>query len=123
MKCLDGELTETRYEWPAESEKTDFKEMVALNKTSLKKNEVCYINGNVNFEFLSLNFKFIFVTISKDSLGLHRVENVSHSRPAVTLHIYIPAFSESQAFDQYTGKAKVCQISFYSKYGKKCIEN
>jgi len=49
MKCLEGELTETRYEWPDNSEKSKLKEMVALNKSNLKKNEVCYINGKLIF--------------------------------------------------------------------------
>jgi cysteine dioxygenase len=56
-------------------------------------------------------------------LGLHRVENTSHTKAAVTLHIYIPAFSESQSFDEKTGIARTCQISFYSKHGSKCVEN
>lgn len=72
---------------------------------------------------LSLSNYFIFFFNKKDSLGLHRVENPSHSKAAVTLHIYVPAFSEAQSFDPHTGKARVCQITLYSKYGSKCIEN
>lgn len=45
MKCLDGELHETKYEWPEDSDKRDQKEMVQICQTGLKKNEVCYING------------------------------------------------------------------------------
>jgi len=54
----------------------------------------------------------------KDSIGLHRVENVSHTKPSVSLHIYIPPYSECRGFDQHTGKNRVCQITFYSKYGE-----
>lgn len=45
MKCLDGELLETKYEWPDSSE--EIQEMKERCKTVMKKNDVCYINGNV----------------------------------------------------------------------------
>jgi len=49
MKCLDGELLETKYEWPSlkdgdESEELG-NEMVEKTRTQLKKNNVAYING------------------------------------------------------------------------------
>jgi cysteine dioxygenase len=51
MKCLDGELLETKYEWPnlksdELSEEEMGKEMVEKTRTQLKKNSVAYINGN-----------------------------------------------------------------------------
>ena len=46
MKCLEGELLETQYEWPETSEEDKDKEMVAKCRTPLLKNQVCYINGN-----------------------------------------------------------------------------
>lgn len=95
MKCLDGELLETKYEWPDKEDS----EMVEKCKTPLRKNEVCYIN---------------------DSIGLHRVENLSHTKPSVTLHCYIPPYFECRGFDQHSGKARTCQVTFYSKYGDKC---
>jgi hypothetical protein len=61
MKCLDGELLETKYEWPegykknldeADSnnncQRNEEKEMVETCRTILKKNQVAYING-MNF--------------------------------------------------------------------------
>lgn len=45
MKCLDGELMETKYEWPEDHEEGNEKKMKEIERTSLKKNEVCYING------------------------------------------------------------------------------
>lgn len=53
MKCLDGELLETKYEWPNlksdvlnEEEKEEMSsEMVEKTRTQLKKNSVAYING------------------------------------------------------------------------------
>lgn len=105
MKCLDGELLETKYEWPEKKEgdedEVEGKEMIEKCRTPLRKNEVCYIN---------------------DSIGLHRVENLSHTKPGITLHVYIPPYSESRAFDQSTGKSRNCTITFYSKYGSKVTE-
>ena len=53
MKCLSGELLETKYAWPTmsedsngnEEEEEKEKEMVELKRTPLRKNEVCFING------------------------------------------------------------------------------
>ena len=54
-----------------------------------------------------------------DTLGLHRVENPSHSDTAVTLHLYSPPFSECQSFDERTGNAHKVQVTFWSQYGKR----
>ena len=46
MKCLDGELLETKYDWPSNDfNNNEEKEMIEKGRTVLKKNEVCYING------------------------------------------------------------------------------
>ena len=45
LKCLEGDLCETKYEWPPCSDQTDEKEMVIKCKTPLKRNAVAYING------------------------------------------------------------------------------
>jgi hypothetical protein len=48
MKCLDGELFETKYEWPKDTNEDDSsKRMKEIKSTPLKKNEVCYINGKL----------------------------------------------------------------------------
>jgi hypothetical protein len=60
--------------------------------------------------------KFILLT---DSMGLHRVENFSHTDPAVSLHLYCPPFDTCHMFDQRTGKKTQCKITFWSKYGEK----
>ena len=36
------------------------------------------------------------VSYMSDELGLHRVENTSHSNPAVSLHLYSPPFKSCQ---------------------------
>jgi len=101
MKILDGSLSEVRFDWPQEgdNEETGLKE---LSRTLLRKNEVCYIN---------------------DSLGLHRVENTSHTEPAVSLHLYCPPFSSCSMFDQRTGHRTKCQVTFWSKYGERTNYN
>jgi len=97
MKILDGSLSEVRFDWPKEedNEETGLRE---LSRTMLRTNEVCYIN---------------------DSLGLHRVENTSHTEPAVSLHLYCPPFSSCSMFDQRTGHRTNCQVTFWSKYGER----
>lgn len=52
MKCLDGELLETKYEWPGIVDGEEEQEMVEKCKTPLRKNEVCYINGNLSFIYV-----------------------------------------------------------------------
>lgn len=54
-----------------------------------------------------------------DSLGLHRVENSSHTEPAVSLHLYCPPFSSCSMFDQRTGHRTKCNVTFWSKYGER----
>lgn len=54
-----------------------------------------------------------------DSMGLHRMENKSHVLPAITLHLYVPPYGSCHMFDQRTGKAARCMVTFYSKGGKR----
>ncbi|XP_023224925.1 cysteine dioxygenase type 1-like [Centruroides sculpturatus] len=95
MKILDGKLLESKFQWPQDSENS---EMVCSGETELKLNEVAYIN---------------------DSIGLHRVENPSHSEVAVSLHLYCPPFDKCQMFDPRTGHKTQCTVTFWSKYGER----
>ncbi|CAN8014369.1 unnamed protein product [Ixodes persulcatus] len=54
-----------------------------------------------------------------DSLGLHRVENPSHSEQAVSLHLYCPPFDQCLMFDQRTGHKSVSKVTFWSKFGER----
>lgn len=54
-----------------------------------------------------------------DSIGLHRVENVSHTECAASLHLYSPPFQTCQTFDQRTGHKNTVQMTFWSKYGER----
>ncbi|XP_034780634.2 cysteine dioxygenase type 1-like isoform X1 [Acipenser ruthenus] len=95
MKMLQGQLKETLFEWP------DNKMNGGMTKKSeriLHENQCAYIN---------------------DSIGLHRVENVSHTEPAVSLHLYSPSFDHCNTFDQSTGHRNTVKMTFWSKYGEK----
>ncbi|XP_063705899.1 cysteine dioxygenase type 1 [Culicoides brevitarsis] len=115
MKMLKGELTEVRFAWPKDrtihnSENGDIgnshdkldefigDELQEIGRSKLELNGVAYIN---------------------DTLGLHRVENSSHTEPAVSLHLYCPPFDECSIFNKKTGKRTKCQVTFWSKYGEK----
>jgi len=98
MKMLDGELREIRFAWPSDLEEDEEREMVKIGDTVVKTNEVNYMN---------------------DSLGLHRVENPSHSQTAVSLHLYSPPFESVLLFDQRTGHKTRGKVTFWSKYGKR----
>ncbi|KTF90317.1 hypothetical protein cypCar_00039869 [Cyprinus carpio] len=54
-----------------------------------------------------------------DSIGLHRVENVSHTETAVSLHLYSPPFQTCQTFDQRTGHHNTVKMTFWSKFGER----
>eukprot|EP00056_Hartaetosiga_gracilis_P021758 m.26205 g.26205 ORF g.26205 m.26205 type:complete len:215 (+) comp9249_c0_seq2:118-762(+) len=56
-----------------------------------------------------------------DEIAMHRVSNTSHSKRAVTLHVYSPPYLECKCADQRTGKLVPSgAINFFSKYGDKC---
>ncbi|XP_058059455.1 cysteine dioxygenase type 1 [Anopheles bellator] len=117
MKMLKGQLVETRYAWPKDasvnediradighsggtSEETEYNgdELEELSRSTLETNGVCYIN---------------------DTLGLHRVENPSHTDVAVSLHLYCPPFDVCSIFNKRDGKRTKCKVTFWSKYGKR----
>lgn len=115
MKMLQGELIETKYAWPEDAtitydpnaqigqhEDKDYgyngDELQEIGQRKLELNGVAYIN---------------------DKIGLHRVENPSHSDVAVSLHLYCPPFEECSIFNKKTGKRTKCQVTFWSKYGER----
>ncbi|XP_047448428.1 cysteine dioxygenase type 1 [Mugil cephalus] len=95
MKLLKGQLKETLFDWPDRKSHGD---MVQKSQRILQENRVAYIN---------------------DSIGLHRVENVSHTECAVSLHLYSPPFETCQTFDQRTGHKNTVKMTFWSKYGER----
>lgn len=55
-----------------------------------------------------------------DSLGLHRIQNISHTDPALSLHIYCPPITTCHTYEQRTGRSHACNVTFYSKSGTLC---
>jgi len=98
VKCLKGDLLETRYHWPKEVS-TPEGGLVEKDRTVCRSDDVSYMS---------------------DELGLHRVENVSHSETAVSLHLYSPPFQSCQVFDERTGNQFKAPMTFWSKFGEKC---
>uniref|UniRef100_A0A671EDB4 Cysteine dioxygenase n=1 Tax=Rhinolophus ferrumequinum TaxID=59479 RepID=A0A671EDB4_RHIFE len=92
LKMLQGNLKETLFAWPDKKSN----EMTKKSERTLGENQCAYIN---------------------DSIGLHRVENVSHTEPAVSLHLYSPPFDSCHAFDQRTGHKNKVTMTFHSKFG------
>ena len=52
-------------------------------------------------------------------MGVHRVENASHSSRAVSLHLYSPPFKTCRTFDQRTGVARTVSVRFWSEHGRR----
>lgn len=97
VKVLDGSLKETLYAWPEDDADSED----SMKETSVnvyKRDGVAYIN---------------------DTIGLHRMENPSHTDGSVTLHLYVPPFEKCMTFDQRTGTKRYCRVTFWSKYGER----
>lgn len=94
LKMLQGQLKETIFNWPGDGKK----ELTKNNETILQENQCTYIC---------------------DSIGVHRVENVSHTEVAVSLHLYIPPFDSCHCIDERSGHKKKVRVTFTSKYGEK----
>lgn len=95
MKVLEGQVNQELFDWP---ENDDIKEMIPREKSSFYKDQTIYIC---------------------DEIGLHRIENPSHTDSAVSLHLYCPPFDECKCFDQYTGHETKAKVTFWSKFGKR----
>jgi cysteine dioxygenase len=96
VKILDGQLLETRYDWPDKDNQD-----APLNKLA---DDLYEKDG---------------VTYMSDELGLHRMENPSHVDGCVSLHLYIPPFDTCKIFDERTGRSSNSVVTFFTKYGKK----
>ncbi|VDI19929.1 cysteine dioxygenase [Mytilus galloprovincialis] len=95
LKVIEGHLNEELFDWP---ENEEIHLMEPIKKSRLDLNEVGYMS---------------------DELGIHRIENPSHTDNAVSLHLYCPPFDECQTFDQFTGHKRSAEVTFWSKFGKR----
>ncbi len=98
MKCIQGSLIETKYAWPKDDQNDNNEHpMEIISRNELKEGQVAYIN---------------------DSIGLHRVENPSHTDTAITLHLYVPPYDHCNVFDERTGHTNQAYVTFYSIKGQ-----
>lgn len=93
MKMATGSLVESLYSWPSEDSP-----MHCTKNSEIETNGVTYIN---------------------DTIGLHRVSNVSKTEKAVSLHLYSPPYQSCKAFNENNGKQIVCPVTFFTKFGQK----
>lgn len=94
VKVLQGSLIEQQVPYPSGKTSSD-----EVRQRSLSINDVTYID---------------------DSIGLHKVANKSSSLPAITLHIYLPAYTKARIFDPRDiclDKSKTLDVTYYSKSG------
>lgn len=101
MKVLTGTLKETRYHYPQSScqpgETEQYSELIVKEILEYGKDEVAHIN---------------------DTMGLHCVENPSHTEPLVSLHVYYPPYQSCKVFDERTSVAETKEMKYFSQYGK-----
>ena len=92
---------QTRYHWPHEAKNKDGSCKVQ-EEEDIFEDEVTYMS---------------------DELGLHRVENTSHSDGAVSLHLYSPPFNSCQVCDlsQTEQDASILRVFMYKFNNSICI--
>lgn len=144
---LQGQLKETLFDWPEKKLHGDMvqksQRVLQENKVAYINGEKqvwslllsfwitppqhrlsCLINEPVAFLRYTINvchsYSFLCaLVLTLDSIGLHRMENGSHTECAASLHLYSPPFQTCQTFDQRTGHKNTVKMTFWSKYGKR----
>ena len=66
-----------------------------------------------------LSFSTLPFSYSADSMGLHRVENMSNSDGAISMHLYIPPYDTCKIFDQNTGKETIARVTYFTQFGRR----
>lgn len=93
VKVLQGNLIEQQIPYPNQTTPSS-----SISQKTLSENDVTYID---------------------DSIGLHKVTNNS-LLPAITLHIYLPAYTKARIFDAQDiclGRSQVIDVTYHSKSG------
>ncbi|XP_067824194.1 cysteine dioxygenase type 1-like isoform X1 [Heptranchias perlo] len=96
LKLLQGQLKETLFNWP--DVKLKNQELTKQWEKTFHENQCTYIN---------------------DTIGLHRVENVSHTESAISLHLYSPPFVSCHTYDERTGHKNQVKMTFWTKFGER----
>ena len=98
VKILSGKMQESLFALPSKEPTASSKKLQLIGEKVMKRDEVSYMH---------------------DSIGLHGMENPSHSEGAVSLHLYVPPFVECGVYDIRTGKSSTGCITFNTKGGVK----
>ncbi|GAB5588017.1 hypothetical protein Unana1_02917 [Umbelopsis nana] len=124
MKILDGNLTESLFEWPAmtEQENAEPANDESCDITSARKHDCCPKTGVCLTKQRETVYGADQVTYVHDKIGLHRIANPSYERGAVSLHLYTPPYETCKTFEEQTGRARSSgKCSFYSVRGRRSI--
>ena len=90
--CLPAAIFQVRFFWPHENQ-DEHGLMLEKDRYDAKRNSVSYMS---------------------DELGLHRVENTSHSNGAVSLHLYSPPFASCQVCNlKSSSKISLSSLPYY----------
>ena len=95
MAVLEGEVTETLFQFPEEG---GGKPLAAGTSRSCPKSQVAFIT---------------------DDIALHEIG--ASEKPAVSLHLYSLPFASCQVYDRETGRIAVRQLSYYSVRGERAV--
>jgi cysteine dioxygenase len=129
LKVMDGQLTETLYEWPEGA--APLPTLPSTVGQSAVNSKETLNNPTVTDEDHSPSHTSLHVTSVRhlqknaaaymhDRIGLHRVANTCHERPAVSLHLYSPPIDVCQTFCERTGRArKSGKCVFFSVNGQR----
>lgn len=101
VKVLKGQLVETLYDWPEDTNSNNEEEKLHIKKVST------YNEGGVSY--------------MSDQIGLHKMSNPNPNDVAVSLHLYTPPYAAKfgcHIFDERSGKShKVDLSTLYSDKG------
>jgi len=99
MRVLEGRVKEIRYAWPEDDHQSNAADsLTEIGTREVGKGDTLYIC---------------------DEIGLHKVENSSHTDRLCSIHLYSPPFDFCKVFDARTAKRTPVTMTFYSKYGEK----
>jgi len=114
MKVIDGAVCEKLYDWPDANEATAAdNEATSITIKNADSNSLLMTPRRIT------EYNVGEVAYINDTIGLHRIENNSHTESAITLHLYSPAFDMCRSFDERTGRSTNCKVTFWSKYGER----
>jgi len=120
MRIVEGTLRETQYSWPEECLQQHHQEHNLHQHNLHQHNQMSHRSRQNATQLqvtLSVDHYPPYCAHINDSVGLHKVENVSDD-PSVSLHCYMPPYQTCLIFPEETNLASTCHATFYSEDGK-----